>query len=268
MHLKRWITGLIALPLLLFIIYKGGILLFLLIAAASLIALWEYFRIVFKGENIQITSALPLTAMAAGLGLIWAAYSGQPDLIIAIIALNLMVAGLIAIARFGRDAAVLEALKNQIQGVVYIPLFLSCLILVRNGEGGMQWIFIILGIVFAGDTCALYTGTFWGRRKLAPAVSPGKTVEGSIGGLTGAVLIGSAIKAVFLPELAWATAIIFCLIVGIAAQIGDLFESALKRASGVKDSGTLLPGHGGILDRIDALLFAGPVAYCYIGFIF
>ena len=122
MHLKRWITGLIALPLLLFIIYKGGILLFLLIAAASLIALWEYFRIVFKGENIQITSALPLTAMAAGLGLIWAAYSGQPDLIIAIIALNLMVAGLIAIARFGRDAAVLEALKNQIQ-VFVLPDF-------------------------------------------------------------------------------------------------------------------------------------------------
>ena len=263
MHLKRWITGLIALPLLLLIIYTGGVYLLLLVSVASLLALREYFLIVF-GESVKITSALPLVAMLTGLAVIWCAHKGQTELIIVLIAMNLVVAGLVAIGQFGRDQKVLEALKNQIQGVVYIPLFLACLILIRNAENGLQWVFILLGVVFAGDTCALYAGTFWGRHKLAPTVSPGKTVEGSIGGLVGAVLVGSAIKAVFLPEIAWLTTILFCLTVGFVAQVGDLFESVLKRASGVKDSGTLLPGHGGILDRIDALLFAGPVAYCWI----
>ena len=267
MHLKRWITGLIALPLLLLIIYKGGVYLLLLVSAGSVLALREYFLIVSKGA-VKITSALPLVAMLTGLALIWTAHNRQTELIIVVIAMNLVVSGLVAIAQFRRDQNVLEVLKDQIQGVVYVPLFLACLILIRNGENGMQWVFILLGVVFAGDTCALYAGTFWGRHKLAPTVSPGKTVEGSIGGLAAAVMVGSAIKAVFLPDLAWITTVLFCLSVGIAAQVGDLFESVLKRASGVKDSGTLLPGHGGILDRIDALLFAGPVAYCWIEFIF
>ena len=266
MHLKRWITGLIVLPFVIFIIYRGGIIFFLLIAVGNILALWEYFRIVLK-EQKKIISAFPLTAMIAGLVMIWTVHTGKGELAIGVLAVNLMVAALIAITRFGVEPAALETLKKQILGVIYIPLFLSCLILIRNSDNGMYWIFLLLSIVFAGDTGAFYVGTFLGRRKLAPAVSPGKTIEGSIGGLATGVAVGSLAKAIFLPDLPWPTSTLLCLVTGIAAQIGDLFESALKRASNVKDSGNLLPGHGGILDRIDALLFAGPVVYLFIVYI-
>jgi phosphatidate cytidylyltransferase len=107
-----------------------------------------------------------------------------------------------------------------------------------------------------------------GRHKLSPAISPGKTIEGAIGGLAANLAIGAIGKAFFLPNLPWSLSILFFLAVGIAGQIGDLFESEMKRSSNIKDSSNILPGHGGILDRIDALLFASPVAYVFIRFIF
>jgi phosphatidate cytidylyltransferase len=131
----------------------------------------------------------------------------------------------------------------------------------------MRWILLLLCIVFSGDTAALYVGTLIGRHKLAPAISPGKTVEGAVGGLAVGLLVGLLAKHLLLPALPWGTAVGFCLLVGVAGQVGDLFESALKRSSDVKDSGSILPGHGGVLDRIDALLFAAPVAYLCRGYI-
>jgi phosphatidate cytidylyltransferase len=107
-----------------------------------------------------------------------------------------------------------------------------------------------------------------GRHKLSPAISPGKTVEGAIGGLAANLVVGAIGKTLFLPSLPWSLSILFFLAVGIAGQLGDLFESEMKRSSNIKDSSNILPGHGGILDRIDALLFACPVAYVFIRFIF
>jgi phosphatidate cytidylyltransferase len=132
----------------------------------------------------------------------------------------------------------------------------------------MTWIFFLLSIVFAGDVSALYTGSFFGRRKLAPSISPGKTIEGSFGGLAANLVVGSAFKAFFMPHLTWLPTLIFILSVGVAGQIGDLFESELKRTSQLKDSGGILPGHGGFFDRIDALLFAAPVTYFFVVFVF
>jgi phosphatidate cytidylyltransferase len=157
---------------------------------------------------------------------------------------------------------------RQLQGTVYIPVLLSFLILIRAGDVGMTWIFFVLAIVFAGDTSAYYVGSYWGRHKLSPAISPGKTIEGSLGGLAANLAVGAIGKALFFPGLSWATSILFFLAVGAAGQMGDLFESEMKRFSGIKDSSSLLPGHGGILDRIDALLFASPVAYVFVRFIF
>ena len=157
---------------------------------------------------------------------------------------------------------------KQLQGVIYIPVLLSFLILIRESSSGMIWIFVLLAVIFAGDTGAYYVGSYFGRHKLSPAVSPGKTIEGSIGGLVANLVIGSVGKAFFLSELPWGLSLLFILAVGIAGQVGDLFESELKRSSGIKDSSGILPGHGGVLDRIDALLFASPVAYIFIRFIF
>jgi len=178
-----------------------------------------------------------------------------------VLGLNVVVCGFLSLLRFASDRTVLGCVARQIQGVCYIPLSLSLLILLRSAPEGATWVFLLCAIIFAGDTTALYAGTLWGRHKLTPTVSPGKTVEGAFAGLAANLAIGAAAKVVFLPEWGWAACLLFSVAVGAAGQVGDLFESELKRASNVKDSGGLLPGHGGVLDRIDALLFAAPVAF-------
>ncbi|NJL58784.1 MAG: phosphatidate cytidylyltransferase [Desulfobacteraceae bacterium] len=150
--------------------------------------------------------------------------------------------------------------------MIYIALSLSFLIMIRESPDGMIWIFWILGIIFAGDVGAFYVGRQFGQHKLCPSVSPGKTVEGAIGGILANILLG-AVGKFFLLELPWGQSILMAICIGIAGQVGDLFESEFKRTTGVKDSGVILPGHGGVLDRIDALLFAAPVAFLFKKFI-
>jgi phosphatidate cytidylyltransferase len=145
---------------------------------------------------------------------------------------------------------------------------LGFLILIREDQSGAIWIFLLLAVIFAGDTSAYYVGSYWGRHKLSPAISPGKTIEGAIGGLAANLVVGAIGKTLFLPGLPWSLSLLFFLAVGIAGQLGDLFESEMKRSSNIKDSSNILPGHGGVLDRIDALLFASPVAYIFIKYIF
>jgi phosphatidate cytidylyltransferase len=172
-------------------------------------------------------------------------------------------AGLGSLKRFSSDTAVSDQIIRQFFGSVYVPVLLSSLVLIRNGAAGIPWIFLLLGVVFAGDVAAYYVGTYMGRHKLCPAISPGKTIEGAIGGLGGNLLIGSLFKFYLLPQLPWLPSLLCFVSLGLMAQAGDLFESELKRAGKVKDSGAILPGHGGILDRIDALLFAAPMAYIF-----
>lgn len=267
MHLKRWITGLIALPFLIFIIYSGGVIFAAVITIVSLLCLWEYFRIVLDtGEKIP--AAIPLLAFLTAPAIMWFAYGKAFELILGLVALNLIVASLVAVVQFKNKPGVFETVKKQVQGVIYIPLFLSFLALIRNGTDGMLWIAFLLGLIFTGDTSAYYIGSYLGRHKLAPTISPGKTIEGAVGGLFANLVVGVLFKLFFFPALPWGTIIIFALTIGIVGQVGDLFESQLKRASDIKDSGGLLPGHGGFLDRIDALLFAAPVAYLFKEYVF
>jgi phosphatidate cytidylyltransferase len=123
----------------------------------------------------------------------------------------------------------------------------------------MAWVLIVVLATWAGDSAAYLSGRAFGRHKLAPVVSPGKTVEGAIGGLLASVLVGAAVFAVSGVLPVWAGAVAGAGI-GVCGQLGDLSESFLKRQAGVKDSGHLIPGHGGMLDRVDALLFAFPAA--------
>lgn len=262
MHLKRWITGLVALPLLIFLIIKGGAYFAILIGIVCVLSMWEYFRIVATAKGKPF-SFITVTGFFTGAMIIVASYGNFFDLILGLIALNIIICGLISIWQFKKDPLVLETVKKQLQGIVYIPLLLSFLVLIRNQPDGMLWIFFLLAIVFAGDISAYYFGSYLGRHKLCPAVSPGKTIEGSIGGLAANMFVGSLVKFFFLPVFPWASSLLFFLVIGIAGQAGDLFESELKRSSNIKDSGGLLPGHGGFLDRIDALLFAAPLAYLF-----
>lgn len=114
-------------------------------------------------------------------------------------------------------------------------------------------------VVFAGDTGAYFTGKAFGKTKLYEKISPKKTREGSLGGLVASIALASVVKVLWIPELAWSTTVLLGLVGGIVGQLGDLVESMLKRSCGVKDSGNLLPGHGGMLDRVDGLMFALPV---------
>ncbi len=261
MHLQRWITGLLLLPVLIFILYRGGLIFSVLIAAAGLAAMWEYYRIAYHAWEKTLPGVIPVLGLAMIPLLTGVAHVGRLDLIPGLLAGNLFLAGCLSLRYFGRDQRVLEIIQKQIQGVLYIPLLLVLLIPIRQEPQGFWLILTLVLVVFAGDTVALYVGTFLGRHKLCPTISPKKTVEGSIGGLGGNLLIGLTMKALVFPEIGWGQAMFFCLAVGAAGQVGDLFESEMKRASGIKDSGGILPGHGGMLDRIDALLFAGPVAY-------
>ncbi len=268
MHLKRWITGLTALPFLIYLVYKGGVPFTLLVSVGGLLSLWEYFRIVFStGEGAKFNIFVVWGFVMGGM-IIWAAHLQGQDLVMALVALNLLFCGLFSLFKYKDDPLVMESIKKQIQGIIYIPVLISFLILIRNDSQGMTWIFVVLSIVFAGDITALYVGTFFGRHKLCPAVSPGKTIEGSAGGILANVIVGAIGKYFFLPQLSWGLSILFFIAIGVAGQVGDLYESELKRSSKIKDSGGLLPGHGGFLDRIDALLFAAPVAYVFKMYIF
>ncbi|MCX5882356.1 MAG: phosphatidate cytidylyltransferase [Deltaproteobacteria bacterium] len=263
-HVKRWLTGLTALPILIFWLGWGSPLMFaLLIALVCLLSLREYFQMAFSRNAKDIYPPLAILGYTTGLSIIWAAYSNSSAFILVIITINFLLCGFFLLPRYKTEPSIVDAVAMQIQGMVYIPVLIASLIHIRNTNAGILWIFFLLAIVFAGDIGAYYAGSYLGRHKLCPSVSPKKTIEGSIGGLCANLLVGGTIKAMFLPSLPWAACMVMFLLIGAAGQIGDLYESALKRSVQIKDSGTLLPGHGGILDRIDALLFASPVALIF-----
>jgi len=149
-------------------------------------------------------------------------------------------------------------------GVLYVGFTLSTAVSTRLLEGGERLVLFLAIITWAGDTGAYYAGTLWGKHLLAPSISPKKTIEGVGGGAglaVGAALVG---HASFVPELSLQDAVILGLLLTGMGLAGDLWESAIKRRMGVKDSGTILPGHGGMLDRLDSLLFTAPAFYYYV----
>lgn len=148
-------------------------------------------------------------------------------------------------------------------GLVYIAWPLSHLVLLKMA-GGSMWIFFLLVVIWINDTFALITGKVFGRHKLSPLVSPNKTVEGAVGGVAAGVIAAYIFNVVAGFGMAMTTVLVLPLLIGVVGIIGDLIESVIKRSAGAKDSGVLIPGHGGALDRIDSLLFAIPLLYYYL----
>jgi phosphatidate cytidylyltransferase len=153
-------------------------------------------------------------------------------------------------------------------GVVYVALFGGFIISLRVIESPIpdlasKLLTLFFVVVFAGDTLAYYTGRTLGRHKLAPRISPGKTIEGAIGGLTGNVAAGLIAHYTFFPELPLFHVLPLGIVMGILGILGDLYESLLKRGAEVKDAGKLVPGHGGVLDRLDSMVFNAPLLYYY-----
>lgn len=164
-----------------------------------------------------------------------------------------------------------SGLKSHLQefgfwatGLVYcgvLPLFLG---LLRKEWDGLYWVFLLLILVWVADSGAYFVGSKWGKRKLYPLISPKKSIEGAVGGLVFSFVAALFYAQAFLPSLPWHEILIISVLINAAALVGDLCESMLKRGFEVKDSGTLLPGHGGFLDRFDSIVFALPVLFLYV----
>jgi phosphatidate cytidylyltransferase len=165
------------------------------------------------------------------------------------------------ILKFPRAQGAVSLRKHDAVGGLFVAFMLAHLLWLRALPHGRLWIFYLLAVVFAGDVCAFYGGQTFGRHRLAPRISPKKTVEGAVCGLIGSCVGGGLMSFGIFPSPAFGALIPLAALLGVFGQLGDLWESTLKRKAKVKDSGTLLPGHGGIFDRLDSILFTVPVLY-------
>jgi len=238
-----------------------------LVSVVAIFAVREYLRIICGTDEGPVSQSIKIISYAISMILVMGACLGSWQVMFLVLALNLMCLCVFVLFRFSSMPHVFDQISKQVLGVVYIPMTLALLVFIKGIEGGTLWIIWLLIVSFANDTGAFYTGTFFGKNKLAPNISPNKTIEGSVGGVATSVLAGFVFCLIFFNDLSLAFAAVPCaFLMAIAGQIGDLFESAMKRVNQVKDSGRILPGHGGMLDRIDGLLLAIPVLYVFLVF--
>jgi len=257
---KRVITALWGIPLLIAIIWFGGEPTFTgLVAFCGMLAIFEFYRLVAAAK------VPPLTYF----GLIWTLlfilsphfdYVFLTPLLLA----SAVVLPLIWLLLRRRREEAYISWAWTIAGILYVGWLLSYLVALRGVDGGRDWIFFALFTTFGSDTIAFFVGSILGRHKISPHISPGKTWEGAVGGVLGAIIASLLLVTILDLPLSYGQAVLLGLLVSILGQLGDLTESWFKRNMGVKDSGKLLPGHGGVLDRIDSVVFAGIVVYYYV----
>lgn len=254
----RLATAAVAIPLLLLLFLYGPQWLFaLFVASIAMLGIAEIAAMMHADRPRERAAAL-----ASGVVLVAGVASGRADL--TLFALMTMIVGafvwiLLLVPDFQRG---LRDFGIFLVGLLYVGLFLPHFILLHSLEpDGRYLAVLVVAVGMAGDSSGYFVGRAYGRHKLIPAVSPGKTVEGALGILVGSVLGAALIKALWLPSHGWAEIVGVSLVMSVLGQLGDLSESAIKRTFGTKESGWLFPGHGGVLDRIDSLLF--PVAFLY-----
>lgn len=249
----------VGIPLLVIAVRYGGLLLLVVTALLMLLAARETKQI-FSRLNLQA----PLYLVIPGCFiLLFTAYlfkEGYHGSAVIIILFACFLSVILYYPRFTPlDASV------TFLSIMYLGLFLYFFLL-STLDNGWIWLILMLVCTWANDTAAYLVGRRWGRRRLVPAVSPGKTVEGSIGGVLGSIMAAFWVT-LFYPGLPVGDMLILGALAGVAAQAGDLVESAIKRQACIKDAGSLIPGHGGILDRFDSMLFTAPLVYYYVGLI-
>ncbi len=250
-HTKRLITSLVLLPALLWTILAGGNWIFGGLLLVCCLGLWEFYSLFWSREGL----GKKILGLSLGVALLAAARSQDPQLLLAFLLAAFWVGGLLFLFSYSRspDKANYLTAAVLVGGLLYLPLSLQFFLFFQPAE-----IFLVLVAAFLSDTGAYYAGTYFGRRKLWPSISPKKTWEGAFGGLL-ACMMSVLIWGLIWGDAPWWSWLILAALLNLAAQFGDFFESALKRWLSVKDSGSLLPGHGGLLDRIDSLLLVVPV---------
>ncbi len=259
----RFATALAAVPLLVLLIFWGpvwGFALLLFLTTALLAN--EFFAMTHPGDRLAQVIAVSVTV---GTGFVFYMFSTDARVLV-LLAITVPIVGmLVPLWRLGEvHTAALRALAG-VAGPFYIGVLLATLGLMRRDLGslGPGHVVLTLTIAWFGDTGGYFFGRYFGKRKLYALVSPNKTQEGLVGVILGAILACVLAHFWYLRELPLGHALILGVIAGVLGQLGDLLESLLKRATGIKDSGRIVPGHGGLLDRLDAVLIVGPVVYIY-----
>jgi phosphatidate cytidylyltransferase len=258
MHLKRWLTSLIALPIILYVLLRGSTLSFMvLLALVSSAAHWEFLAICGLGRT-WLEKTLSLTL---GLLLLLSFSTARPYLPSFFLVFGMLGYFLYYLLRYEHFPQLLPELALSCLGLLYVPYLLGHFLWLWQLPQGRFWLLWFLLVIFAGDTGAYYSGRWFGVRKLYPQVSPGKTVAGSLGGLAASLAAGLGF-GLWLP-LGASPPVLLCLalLAAVVGQFGDLFESMLKRRAQVKDASGILPGHGGLLDRLDSLCFTGAILF-------
>lgn len=261
--LRRLYTAAVLIPAVyIIIVHLAPWALTLLLIAVGSIALLELYRLSFQSRLnhvlVGVGSALfVLTIARSHLSL------PLPELLLGGALALVLAAMAVGISSAYRWKDPLLALF----GILYVGLPLSTVVSARSLPSGAFLVLFLAVVTWASDSGAYYAGTLWGKHPLMPSISPKKTYEGLLGGLIGAIAAALLAQMWFASELSWTDAVALGILLTLTGLVGDLFESAIKRRAGVKDSGGILPGHGGMLDRIDSLLFTAPTFYYYVAYV-
>ncbi|MFC1979963.1 phosphatidate cytidylyltransferase [Chloroflexota bacterium] len=256
---KRIITALLAGLLLLAAVWAGEPWFTIFVAIWGVLAVLEFYKLVTVSKKPFLNY----------LGIIWTLlFILSPhfkyDFLTPLLLTSAVILSLICLLFLTQKTEAFVSWAWTMAGILYIGWLLSYLVALRGLDDTGGWVFFALFTTFGCDTAAFFVGRALGRHRLAPYISPGKTWEGAVAGVFGAMIMSLVLVMLLNLPIGYGMTIVLSLLVSILGQFGDLIESLLKRNVGVKDSGKLLPGHGGFLDRIDSIVFAGVVVYYYV----
>lgn len=266
---KRILTAIVGIPVAVYVISYGQWLFAMAVLILALLAWYEFYAML-KNKNINVLYSWGFLINSVILGCAWL---GNSQEFVAVVFVSTLLA-LLRIVTTSSKFTVVDA-AFSVLGISYIGVSFAHLLLLRFTDhsiyimtswgqisSGAAYLWLAFVGTWASDTFAYFVGTYFGRHKLCPKISPGKTAEGALGGILGSIIAIIVLGTVF--KLSIVHSLVMGILVGVAAPIGDLVESAMKRFAGVKDSGQILPGHGGILDRFDSILFTVPAIYYYM----
>jgi phosphatidate cytidylyltransferase len=259
----RLLTATVVAPLILVILYFGPVWAwFVLVWVASGIGAAELFGMTHPGDPVARAAGIASTLVVSGVLWLWGT---EARVLLTLVVAIPFAAMSVTLARLGDVRTAAMRMAAMAFGPLWLGM-LTLLALLRRDTGGSGPDYVVMALMFAwfADTGGYFVGRRLGRRKLYEAVSPKKTVEGFVGAVLGAVLGAVAAHFWYLRSIPLGDALLLAIAAGVMGQVGDLGESLLKRSTGVKDSGEIVPGHGGILDRIDALFVTGAIVYLYV----
>ncbi len=251
---KIW-TAIVAVPPVILLIVLGPpAVLTLMVLLATFFGLREFYTLTLPhSKSIE-------RWVGMGLGLILSVIISHGDsrIVLPFFVLLLLLLFILFMSTSQNLPSTISSMGTMFLGIFYVGFLLSHVSLIRNRMDGMQWVLFLIVIVWAGDISAFFSGSLLGRHKLYPKISPNKTFEGLGGTIVGSIIVALAFSRLFLPNLETGSCTLLAIGLAILGQLGDFTESMLKRSAQVKDSGSLIPGHGGMLDRLDSFLFSAP----------